>query len=79
LIKALIELEKALDGNPLMNVNTLAQAGVIPINLLVWRDVWQYFDARYQESKAKDKAVEITADRFDMSKRNIYRIIGKYE
>lgn len=55
----------------------MVNAGLISINIVIWRKIWHAYQLQIKNGSPKFKAVKEVSDIFDISERQIYRILKK--
>lgn len=53
----------------------MVNAGLISINIIIWRKVWHAHQLQIENGSTKFNAVKEVSDVFDISERQIYRIL----
>lgn len=53
----------------------MVNAGLISINIIIWRKVWHAYQLQIKNGSAKFNAVKEVSEIFNISERQIYRIL----
>ena len=79
MIDLILELEQVLTDHPdeSITLKKYIEGGVIDWRITFEKDVYLFHDAKMIEVHNKSRAIQLTADRFDISERQAYRIIKK--